>query len=65
MGRAQLEMAANFLIVLYLVTHGVAVPAGGRGHLLSGFYLSIRAWAAAKIDRFAMLLSLAAELTDG
>jgi hypothetical protein len=64
MGRTHLEMAANFLIVLYLVTHGVAVPAGGRGHLLSGFYLSIRAWLAGKVDRLTTLLELTGRLAD-
>jgi hypothetical protein len=64
MGRTQLEMAANFLIVLYLVTHGVAVPAGGRGHLLSGFYLSIRAWLAGKVESLTTLLELTGRLAD-
>ena len=44
MGRAHLEMLANFLVVLYLVTHGVSVPREGQAHLVSGFYFSIRAW---------------------
>ena len=46
MSRTHLEMMANLLVVLYLVTHGVSVPAEGRGHLASGFYLSARAWIA-------------------
>src|SRR4029077_18320498 len=33
MGRAHLEMLANFLVVLYLVTHGVSVPREGQAHL--------------------------------
>jgi len=65
MGRTHLEMLANFLIVFYLVTHGVSVPAGGRGHLISGFYLSIRAWLAGKIDRLTTLLELTGQLADG
>jgi len=65
MGRTQLEMLANFLIVFYLVTHGVSVPAGGRGPLISGFYLSIHAWLAGKIDRLTTLIELTGQLADG
>ena len=65
MGRTQLEMLANFLIVFYLVTHGVSVPAGGRGQLISGFYLSIQAWLAGKVDRVRILLELTGQLADG
>jgi len=64
MGRTHLEMVANFLIVLYLVTHGVSVPAAGRGHLISGFYLSVCAWLGAKIDRLMTLLELTGRLAD-
>lgn len=64
MGRTQLEMLANFLIVLYLVTHGVSVPPEGRGHVVSCFYLSIRAWASGKIDRLVTLLDLTGQLAE-
>jgi len=58
MGRAHLEMAANSLVVLYLVTHGVSVPPEGQGQLVSGFYLSIRAWVGGTLDRLGSLLDL-------
>jgi hypothetical protein len=44
MSRTQLEILANFLVVLYLVTHGVSVPREGQADLVSGFYYSILAW---------------------
>lgn len=44
MSRTQLEMLANFLVVLYLVPHGVSVPREGQADLVSGFYYSIPAW---------------------
>lgn len=44
MSRTHLEMLANFLVVLYLVTHGVSVPRDGQADLVSGFYHSVRAW---------------------
>lgn len=44
MGRTHLEMLANFLVVLYLVTHGVSVPRERQEDLVSGFYYSILAW---------------------
>lgn len=56
MGRTHLEMVANFLVVLYLVTHGVSVPSDGQGQLVSGFYLSIRAWIGGTIGRLSSLL---------
>lgn len=43
MSRTHLEMLANFLVVLYLVTHGVSVPREGQADLVSGFYHSILA----------------------
>ena len=64
MSRTQLEMVANLLVVLYLVTHGVSVPAEGRGHLVSGFYLSARAWVAGKIDTLVNLLDLTGQVAD-
>ncbi len=64
MSRTHLEMMANLLVVLYLVTHGVSVPAEGRGHLVSGFYLSVRAWVTGKIDRLATLLDLTGQIAD-
>ena len=64
MSRGHLEMVANFLVVLYLVTHGVSVPSEGRGHLVSGFYLSIRAWVGGTIDRLLTLLELTGQLSE-
>ena len=64
MSRTHLEMVANLLVVLYLVTHGVSVPAEGRGQLVSGFYLSIRAWVGGRIDRLVTLLDLTGRLAD-
>ena len=64
MSRTHLEMMANLLVVLYLVTHGVSVPSEGSSHLVSGFYLSIRAWVGGKIDRLVTLLDLTGRLAD-
>jgi len=64
MSRTQLEMVANLLVVLYLVTHGVSVPAEERGHLVSGFYLSARVWVAGKIDTLVNLLDLTGQVAD-
>jgi hypothetical protein len=58
MGRTHLEMVANFLVVLYLVTHGVSVPREGQAHLVSGFYYSVRAWLEGQVDRLSALLNL-------
>jgi hypothetical protein len=44
MSRTHLEMLANFLVVLYLVTHGVPVPREDQADLVSGFSYSILAW---------------------
>ena len=57
MTRTQLEMLANFLVLLYLVTHGVSVPREGQAHLVSGFYFSIRAWLGAHAGRLTALLN--------
>jgi hypothetical protein len=59
MARAQVEMLANFLILLYLVTHGVSVPREGQAHLISGFYFSIRAWLEGQAGRLGALLNMA------
>jgi hypothetical protein len=64
MSRTQLEMLANLLVVVYLVTHGVSVPPEERGHLVSGFYLSVRVWVAGKVDRLVSLLDLTGQLAD-
>jgi len=40
----RLETLANFLVVFYLVTHGVSVPPEGRSDLVGAFRLSTRAW---------------------
>ena len=60
MARAHAEAIMNFLVVLYLVTHGVSVPVDGRGDLLSGFYLSLRAWTGSIADRVSAALRPAA-----
>jgi hypothetical protein len=64
MGRTQLEMLANFLVVLYLVTHGVSVPSEGQSELVSGFYLSIRAWVVGQIERLSALVNLTGRLAE-
>ena len=56
MARANVEAIVSFLVVLYLVTHGVSVPADGRGDLLSGFSLCVRAWLGGIVDRFSTAL---------
>ncbi len=58
MGRTHLEMLANFLVLLYLVTHGVSVPREGQAHLVSGFYFSIRAWLCGQAGRLGALLNM-------
>jgi hypothetical protein len=55
MTRTHLEMLANFLVLLYLVTHGVSVPREGQAHLASGFYFSIRAWLLGQAGRLGAL----------
>src|ERR1044071_3680475 len=50
-GRPHLEVLPSRLWVVYLFPHAVSGPAEGRGHLVSGFYLSARAWITGKIDR--------------
>ncbi|HTY79389.1 MAG TPA: hypothetical protein VMI34_16300 [Candidatus Bathyarchaeia archaeon] len=60
MARAQAEAIMNFVVVLYLVTHGVSVPAAGRGDLVSGFYLSLRAWIGGIVDRVSAVVRPAA-----
>ena len=62
MGRTHLEMLANFLVVLYLVTHGVSVPSEGQSELVSGFYLSIRAWVGGQMGRLSTLVNLTGRL---
>jgi hypothetical protein len=58
MSRTQLEMVANFLVVLYLVTHGVSVPREGQADLVSGFCYSILAWLRGQAGRLSALLKL-------
>ena len=58
MGRTRLEMLANFLVVLYLVTHGISVPREGRTDLVSGFCFSIRTWLGGQADRLGALLNM-------
>jgi len=38
----------NFAVVVYLVTHGVSVPADGRTDLVAGFCCATRAWLEAR-----------------
>jgi hypothetical protein len=56
MVRTRLETMANFAVVLYLVTHGVSVPAEGRGDLVTGFCSAARAWLEARRAAVASLL---------
>lgn len=58
MARTHLEMLANFLILLYLVTHGVSVPREGQAHLIRGFYFSIRAWLEGQAGRLVAILNI-------
>jgi len=58
MSRTQLQMLANFLVVLYLVTHGVAVPREGRADLVSGFSFSILAWLKGQAGQISALVGL-------
>lgn len=60
MGRTQLEKLANFLVLLYLVTHGVSVPREGQAALVAGFYFSIRTWLGGQIDRLNALRDVVA-----
>jgi len=62
MARTQLEMLANFLILLYLVTHGVSVPREGQVHLIRGFYFSIRAWLEGQADRLGALINMVGDI---
>lgn len=62
MARAHLEAMLNFLVVLYLVTHGVSVPPDRQGDLLSGFCLSVRAWIGGNLDRLTAFVGLASPL---
>jgi hypothetical protein len=48
MARTRLETMLNFAVVVYLVTHGVSVPADGRGDLVAGFCCATRAWLEAR-----------------
>ena len=48
MGRTQLETMLSFAVVVYLVTHGVSVPADDEGDLVNGFCCATRAWLEAR-----------------
>ena len=48
MVRTRLETMLNFAVVVYLVTHGVSVPADGQGDLVTGFCCATRAWLEAR-----------------
>jgi hypothetical protein len=58
MARTHLEMLANFLILLYLVTHGVSVPREGQAHLIRCFYFSIRAWLEGQAGRLGAIINM-------
>ena len=58
MSRTHLEMLANFLLVLYLVTHGVSVPREGQADLVSGFYDSILACLQGQAGRLSAFVKL-------
>ena len=44
MARPRVETMLNFAVVVYLVTHGVSIPADGQGDLVTGFCCATRAW---------------------
>ena len=44
MARTRLETMLNFAVVVYLMTHGVSIPADGQGDLVTGFCCATRAW---------------------
>jgi len=46
----------SFAVVLYLVTHGVSVPAEGQGDVLSGFCCAARVWLDARRTAICSLL---------
>ncbi len=46
----------NFAVVLYLVTHGVSVPAEGQADLATGFYHATRGWLDAQLAPIRSLL---------
>jgi len=56
MVRTHLELMLNFAVVVYLVTHGVSVPAEGQGDLVSGFYHATRGWIDAQLAPIRSLL---------
>jgi hypothetical protein len=56
MGRTHLELLLNFAVVLYLVTHGVSVPAEGQADLVTGFYHATRGWLDAQLAPIRSLL---------
>ena len=57
MVRTHLETMLNFAIVVYLVTHGVSVPAEGQSDLATGFYHATRAWLRAQLAPVRSLLA--------
>jgi hypothetical protein len=59
MVRTHLEMVLNFAVVMYLVTHGVSVPAEGQADLATGFYQATRAWIDAQLGPMRSLLGSA------
>jgi hypothetical protein len=44
MVRTYLETMLNFAVVVYLLTHGVSVPAESQEALVSGFCCATRVW---------------------
>lgn len=48
MARTRLETMLNFAVVVYLVTHGVSIPADGQRDLVTGFCCATRAWLEAR-----------------
>jgi hypothetical protein len=56
MVRTHLEMLLNLAVVIYLVTHGVSVPAEGQADLATGFYHATRAWLDAQLAPIRSLL---------
>ncbi|HEV8532947.1 MAG TPA: hypothetical protein VGT00_16110 [Methylomirabilota bacterium] len=62
MVRTPLKTMLNFVVVVYLVTHGVSVPAEGQADLVSGFCCATRAWLESRLVDLSALLDSRATL---
>jgi len=64
MARTRVETMLNFAVVVYLVTHGVSIPADGHGDLVTGFCCATRAWLEARRVAIGSLLGAFGHLAD-